>query len=86
MEGGSGRTTTFMDLVVRKTGQPSDPKQLSALVLGAGRVKGIWQLALQQGDTMDSMLHDPKRAEAFLLIATAGQPLCQLCVLTDPSL
>lgn len=46
--GGSGRSSSFTDLVVRRTGQPTSPSQLSLLILGPGEVKGIWQLSLQQ--------------------------------------
>jgi len=79
--GGSGRSTSFMDLVVRRTGQPTSPDQLSLLVLGAGEVKGTWQLSLQPGETLDVVLRDPTRIDAFLLAlqqATACHP-CFCC-------
>ena len=73
--GGNGRTTSFMDLVVRKTGQASNPEHLSALILGAGEVKGTWQLELQPGETLEDMLHDPRRIDACVLaLQQASQP------------
>lgn len=75
--GGSGRSSSFTDLVVRRTGQPTSPSQLSLLILGAGEVKGIWQLSLQPGETLEVVLRDPTRIDAFLLAlqqATACHP------------
>ena len=73
--GGSGRTTSFMDLVVRKTGQASNPEHLSALILGASEVKGAWQLELQPGESLEHMLHDPRRIDACVLaLQQASQP------------
>ena len=65
--GGSGRSLSFTDLVVRKRGQPSNPQHLSALVLGAGEVKGAWQLNLQRGEKLEDMLRDPKRIDTCVL-------------------
>lgn len=73
--GGSGRTTSFMDLVVCKTGQASNPEHLSALILGAGEVEGTWQLSLQAGKTLEDMLHNPRRIDACVLaLQQASQP------------
>ncbi|DBB14137.1 TPA: hypothetical protein ACH3X3_001089 [Trebouxia sp. C0006] len=75
--GGSGRSSSFTDLVVRRTGQPTSPSQLSLLILGAGEVKGISQLSLQPGETLEVVLRDPTRIDAFLLAlqqATACHP------------
>lgn len=75
--GGSGRTTSFMDLVLRMSGQLSDPKKLSSLVLGAGEVKGQWQLDLKPGETLEAVLKDPERVDAVLLaLQQASFPLC----------
>ena len=57
--GGSGRSSSFTDLIVRRTGQPTSPSQLSLLNLGAGEVKRIWQLSLQPGETLEVVLRDP---------------------------
>ncbi len=57
--GGNGRTTSFMDLVLRKSGQLSDPKKLSSLVLGAGQVKGHWQLDWKPGETLEYNFERP---------------------------
>lgn len=65
--GGSGRSLSFTDLVVRIRGQSSNPEHLSALVLGAGEVKGAWQLDLQRGEKLEDMLHDPKRIDTCVL-------------------
>ena len=65
--GGSGRSLSFTDLIVRKRGQPSNPQQLSALVLGAGEVKGAWQLDLQCGDKLEDMLRDPARIDTCVM-------------------
>ena len=65
--GGSGRTTSFMNLVLRVSGRPSDPNQLSCLILGAGEMKGTWQFNLQRGDTLEDLLQHPLRIDAFLL-------------------
>ena len=65
--GGSGRSLSFTDLIVRKRGQSSNPQHLSASVLGAGEVKGAWQLDLQRGDKLEDMLHDPARIETCVM-------------------
>lgn len=75
--GGSGRTTSLMDLLLRKSGQLSDPERLSSLVLGAGQVKGQWQLDLQPRETLEAVLRDPERADAVLLaLQQASFPFC----------
>ena len=63
MGGGGGRSLTFTDLVVRQRGRSSNPKHLSALVIGAGEVQGAWQLELQRGEKLEDMLRDPKRID-----------------------
>jgi len=66
-----------MDLVLRKSGQLSDPKKLSSLVLGAGEVKGQWQLDLKLGETLEAILRDPERVDAVLLaLQQASFPFC----------
>ena len=65
--GGSGRSLSFTALVVRKSGQSSNPQHLSALVLGVGEVKGAWQLDLQSGDKLEDMLRDPARIEPCVM-------------------
>ena len=76
-EGGSGRTASFMDLVLRKSGQLSDPKKLSALVLGAGVVKGQSQLDLKRGETKEAVLRDPECVDSVLLaLQQASFPFC----------
>ena len=47
--GGSGRSSSFTDLVVRQTGLASDPQHLSAIIWGVGEVKGDWQLSIKRG-------------------------------------
>ena len=82
---GSGRTTSFMDLVLRKSGQLSDPNKLSSLVLGAGEVKGQWQLDLQPGETLEAVLRDPERVDAVLLaLQQASFPLCSFALCKFP--
>ncbi|KAL0028592.1 hypothetical protein WJX79_004062 [Trebouxia sp. C0005] len=65
--GGSGRSLSFADLVVRKCGQSSNPEHLSALVLRAREVQGAWQLDLQRGEKLEDMLRDPKRIDTCVL-------------------
>lgn len=65
--GGSGRSLSFTDLVVRQRGRSSNPEHLSALVLGAGEVKGAWQLSLQRGEKLEDMLGDPNRIDTCVL-------------------
>ena len=65
--GGSGRSLSSTDLVVRKCGQTSNPEHLSALILAAGEVKGTWQLNLQRGERLEDMLRDPKRIDMCVL-------------------
>ena len=77
---GSGRSTSYMDLVVRRTGQKSDPDHLSVLVLGAGDVKGNWQFKLERGETLEGMLRDPERFQEFLL---AVQQASLSCLFSD---
>ena len=60
--GGSGRSSSFTDLVVRQTGLASDPQHLSAIIWGVGEVKGDWQLSIKRG----LELFDAMRSEAEL--------------------
>lgn len=46
--GGSGRSSSLTDLVVRKSGEQSDLQQLSRLVLGAAEIKGSWQFSCSE--------------------------------------
>lgn len=71
--GGSGRSTSFTDLVIRKSGELSSPKRLSRLVLGAAEIKGRWQFNLQRGEALEALLHDPERIDGFLV---ALQQVC----------
>ena len=62
--GGSGRSTSFMDVVVRvRAAQGS----ASSRIAGAGEVKGSWQFLLARGETLNSLLHDPKQLDGFIL-------------------
>ncbi len=75
--GGNGRSTSFMDWVLRKSGQLSNPEKLSCLVFGAGRVKWEWQLDWKPGETLEAILKDPERRDALLLaLQQASFPLC----------
>ncbi|EIE18322.1 hypothetical protein COCSUDRAFT_60291 [Coccomyxa subellipsoidea C-169] len=65
--GGSGRSSSFTDLVVRLTGSATNPAHLSALILAAGEVKGNWQFELERGETLEAALHDPKRIVKIVL-------------------
>ena len=97
--GGSGRSLSFTDLVVRKSGQSSNPQHLSALVLGVGEVKGAWQLDLQDGDKLEDMLRDPVRIETCVMAlqqashvgfdaitSDVGQSLCTCLVCAQTQL
>lgn len=64
---GSGRALSFTDLVVRKSGQVSNEKHLSALILGAGEVKGDWQLNPRVGEQLQDMMRDPERIDSCVL-------------------
>ena len=59
--GGSGRSMSFTDLVVRPAGAQSNPADLSSQILGTGEVKGDWQFQLKRGERLEDALHDPKR-------------------------
>ena len=65
--GGSGRALSFTDLVVRRRGQVSNQDHLSALILGAGEIKGNWQLNLREGEQLQDMIRDPKRLDTCVL-------------------
>ena len=65
--GGSGQALSFTDLVVRKRGQVSNQDHLSALILGAGEVKGNWQFNLLLGEQLQDMIQDPKRTNSCVL-------------------
>lgn len=64
---GSGRALSFTDLVVRKSGQVSNENHLSALILGAGEVKGDWQLNLHVGEQIQDVIRDPMRIDSCVL-------------------
>lgn len=75
--GGNGRSTSFMDWLLRKSGQLSNPEKLSSLVLGAFRVKWERQLDLKPGETLEAILGDSERRDALLLaLQQASFPLC----------
>lgn len=59
--GGSGRSMSFTDLVVRPAGAQSNPADLSSQILGTGEVKGDWQFQLERGERLEDALHDPER-------------------------
>ena len=59
--GGSGRSMSFTDLVVRPAGAQSNLADLSSQILGTGEVKGDWQFQLKRGERLEDALHDPKR-------------------------
>ncbi|DBB06104.1 TPA: hypothetical protein ACH3X3_009663 [Trebouxia sp. C0006] len=65
--GGSGRSLSFTDLVVRKRTHSSNNKHFSSLVLGVGEVKGAWQLDMQPGDKLEELLRDPKCIDSCVL-------------------
>ena len=65
--GGSGRSSSLTDLVVRKSGEQSDLQPLSRLVLGAVEIKGSWQFSLQRGETLKALVHDRERIDGVLL-------------------
>ena len=58
--GGSGRSMSFTDLVVRPAGAQSNPADLSSQILGTGEVKGDWQFQLKRGERLEDALHDPR--------------------------
>ena len=64
--GGSGRSTSFTDLLMRRVGVHSHPASLSSTVLGNGEVKGVWQFQLEQGERLEDALRDPQRIEGVL--------------------
>ena len=78
MGGGSGRSTSFTDLVVRRAGLLSNPASLSSSVLGTGEVKGIWQFRLRRGERLEDALSDPKKIDRIL------QPLQQVSTCERP--
>ena len=59
--GGSGRSMSFTDLVVRPAGAETSLADLSSQIFGTGEVKGKWQFQLQRGERLEDALHDPKR-------------------------
>ena len=78
--GGSGRSTSFMDLVLRLRRQQSDPNHLSCTILGAGKVKGPWQFQLQRGEKLEHLLCDPERIDACVLALQQASCLSTFCV------
>lgn len=72
--GGSGRSLSFTDLVVRKRTHSSNNKHFSSLVLGVGEVKGAWQLDMQPGDKLEELLRDPKRIDSCVLALQQACP------------
>lgn len=65
--GGSGRSASFTDLVVRQRGEPSDPQRLSAIIWGVGEVKGEWQLSIKRGLHLPDALRSDTDRDSFLL-------------------
>lgn len=72
--GGSGRSLSFTDLVVRKRTHSSNNKHFSSLVLGVGEVKGAWQLDMQPGDKLEELLRDPKCIDSCVLALQQACP------------
>ena len=64
--GGSGRSTSYTDLVLRKAKHPSDPDQLSSHILGVCEVKGSWQFSIQRGEKLEDLLQDPQRIDGCI--------------------
>ncbi|KAK9817326.1 hypothetical protein WJX74_005231 [Apatococcus lobatus] len=64
--GGSGRSTSFMELVLRLKG-PSDPDHMSRRIVGAGGVWGTWQFELTRGSKLEHLLHNPQSKDAIVL-------------------
>ena len=65
--GGSGRSASVADLVVRPAGAHSNPMDLSSQIYGTGEVKSDWQFKLYPGERLEEPLHDPKRIDNILL-------------------
>ena len=84
--GGSGRSMSFTDLVVRPTGAQSNLADLSSQILGTGEVKGDWQFSLKRGERLEDALHDPKRIGGIVqavqqVYAMRGPPaVCPYCI------
>ena len=81
--GGSGRSTSFMDLILRLRGRTSDPNHLSCLILGAVEVKGSWQFQLERGEKLEDLLSKPERLASCLLAlqqASCWQTLNACCM------
>lgn len=72
--GGSGRSLSFTDVVVRKRTHSSNNKHVSSLVLGVGEVKAAWQLDMQPGDKLEDLLRDPNRIDTCVLALQQACP------------
>ncbi len=59
--GGSARSLSFTDLLVRPAGAQTDTGALSSQVFGTIEVKGDWQFQLERGERLEDALHDRKR-------------------------
>ncbi|CAL8468906.1 g8447 [Coccomyxa elongata] len=60
--GGSERSMSFTDLLVRPAGAQSNPNSLSSQVFGVIEVKGDWEFQLERGERLEEALHDPNRS------------------------
>jgi len=79
--GGSGRSMSFTDLVVRPAGACSDPAHVSSQILGTGEVKGDWDFSLKRGERLEDALHDPDRIGGIVQAVqqvSAGRQ-CRIC-------
>lgn len=65
--GGSSRSSSFTDLVVRQEGQVTDPQHLCDLIWAVGEVKGDWQLSVKRGLELSSAVHNKAELDDFLL-------------------
>lgn len=65
--GGSGRSMSFTDLVVRPADGQTDPNSVSSQIFGTVEVKGDWQFQLNRGERLEDALHDPKRTGAVVI-------------------
>ncbi len=64
--GGSNRSSSFTDLVVRPAEQVTDPLHLSNLIWAVGEVKGDWQLSVKRGLELPSVVHNRDELDNFL--------------------
>ena len=63
---GSGRCSSFTDLVVRPAGKVTNPQHLSALIWALGEVKGDWALSITRSQELFSTGHNDAELDDFL--------------------